>query len=151
MRIPIFVGCERDHRTPDCTLRFQGKFSKHIPRSALIATIATLVVCSNSCGVSGFALHLTVTRQSQNAVSIQNSRCFPFKSSQLAPRSFTETRRGLFTLRADSESKAVDENRTDKFSVKIVGACVVRDGSILMVERRQRSRGYWEFPGMPNA
>eukprot|EP00961_Rhodomonas_salina_P264740 3578084-Rhodomonas_salina.1 len=33
--------------------------------------------------------------------------------------------------------------------VRIVGAVVERDGKFLMVERLKRSRGFFEFPGLP--
>ena len=56
--------------------------------------------------------------------------------------------RGGLRLRAMPVAATLDDSRTEeKYLVKIVGACIIRDESVLMVERRQRSRGYWEFPG----
>ena len=134
--------------------RVQEKFlsSVFLPRSCLIAAIAALVLCSYSSEIEGFIPALTTIKQPLHSASIEGrcgiGRRSVVDASQFGSRSLSVRLRGLIALRVGPESAVVDENRTDdKFSVKIVGACVIRDGSILMVERRQRSRGYWEFPG----
>ena len=119
-----------------------------LSRSSLITAVFMLFVCSSSIEIEGYIVGSPTLPLK---AAFFDGRCglgrrrVPI-SNHFASNNLPATRERIAPLCAAYPES--NENRTDeKMSVKIVGACVIRDGSILMVERRQRSRGYWEFPG----